>query len=110
MPEISTGNVPTSNFSFASISNYMKQKRTTVSLAKRYEMREYGRMHVNLHIHALSSYSNITHWLGRLVEPVSGNKCDGEEEYFYFFSDQCPKSNSKHIAKNSLFRFHMIRP
>jgi hypothetical protein len=51
LPEISTGNVPTSNFSFVPISNYMKQKRTIVSLTQRYEMREYGRIQVNLHVY-----------------------------------------------------------
>jgi len=29
----------------------MKQKRTAVSLTKRYEMRQYGRMQVNLHVY-----------------------------------------------------------
>jgi hypothetical protein len=46
------GEVPTSNFSFASISNYMKQKTATVSLTKLYEMREYGRMQVNFHVYS----------------------------------------------------------
>ena len=44
-------------------------------------------------IFSFSSYNNIAHWPGRLVEPVSFNKCDGEEDNLYFFSDQFPKSN-----------------
>jgi hypothetical protein len=53
------GNFPTSNFSFATISNSMKQKRTTASFNKRYEMREYARMQVKLNVY-LTAVLTIT--------------------------------------------------
>jgi hypothetical protein len=54
LAEIPTGNLPTSRFSFAATSNHFKRKRTAISLAKLYSMREYGGMQVNLHVYLTS--------------------------------------------------------
>ena len=80
-------NVESPNFKlrFCFISSYLEQKRTTVSLTKRYDVREYGRMHLKLQrIINSRSYSNINYWPERLVSAVSANKCDGKEENICF--------------------------